>query len=418
MRELYGCLPLGSGLPPAFHIRTDLSGDGGDTEIRQKGQGTRDKGKDSHKGGDICMNKGSLLPIKENVSKALTGFLKKCLENKIFEAVFVPVRLNNGFNYMLIQDTGLLEKAEIMPPVMPVQGGKAVLSLTRHGKSRKIAAVLRPCEIRAAVELSKMQQTDLENIFLISLDCYGVVPLSDYLEDKTKKPVDKESDLRPLCRLCENFSLPGEENSQIVDLFFGSYGVPEENVLVIPESTDGEEVLKSLGMETKADIKDWSAKVTSLKKNRSKARKKTLAELKEKVSGLDGLTEAFSRCMECYNCRSVCPICYCRLCFVEKGTTTDTAENYLLRAEAKGAMRILPEPLLFHLGRMAHMSLSCVSCGMCEDVCPVDIPVGQIFSLVSAETRAIFDYLPGRNPEEELPYKRFELEELTEVEDR
>ena len=48
----------------------------------------------------------------------------------------------------------------------------------------------------------------------------------------------------------------------------------------------------------------------------------------------------------------------------------------------------------------------------------MDIPVGQIFSLVSAETRAIFDYLPGINPEEELPYKRFELEELTEVEDR
>ena len=39
----------------------------------------------------------------------------------------------------------------------------------------------------------------------------------------------------------------------------------------------------------------------------------------------------------------------------------------------------LPEPLLFQLGRMSHMSLSCVSCGMCEDACPVDIPVGRIF---------------------------------------
>ena len=63
------------------------------------------------------------------------------------------------------------------------------------------------------------------------------------------------------------------------------------------------------------------------------------------------------------------------------------------------------------------MSLSCVSCGMCEDVCPVSIPVGQVVSFVSEETRSIFDYVPGRNPEETLPLARYELEELTEVED-
>jgi len=54
---------------------------------------------------------------------------------------------------------------------------------------------------------------------------------------------------------------------------------------------------------------------------------------------------------------------------------------------------------------------------MCEDVCPVSIPVGQVVSFVSEETRSIFDYVPGRNPEETLPLARYELEELTEVED-
>jgi formate dehydrogenase subunit beta len=112
----------------------------------------------------------------------------------------------------------------------------------------------------------------------------------------------------------------------------------------------------------------------------------------------------------------VCPICYCRLCFAEKSTLIDTADDYLQRTDLKGAMQLFPEPLLFHLGRMAHMSVSCVSCGMCEDACPVDIPVGRIFSLVGEATQGIFDYIPGS--EQELPLKRFELEELTEIEDK
>ena len=96
---------------------------------------------------------------------------------------------------------------------------------------------------------------------------------------------------------------------------------------------------------------------------------------------------------------------------------TDTAENIIGRAEAKGALRYLPEPLLFHIGRMAHMSLSCVSCGTCEDACPMDIPVGRIFSLVNESTVKLFDYSTG-SIEDEYPYKRFELEELTDIEDR
>ena len=396
MWQLCGGVPLGSGSSSAFHVETDFQGDGGDTE----------------------MNKGYLLPAGEGVSKAVAGILKKCLDEKLFEAVFVPVRTEDSYNYVLLKDTELLEKIEIMPPVMPVQGGKAVMNLTRHGKSKKIAAVMRMCEIRAAVELSKLRQIDLENIFFISMDCSGVMSLSDYLQEDNKDSVDAEKKLRPLCEICENFSVACDGNEQVVDLCIGRLGIPEGNVLLIPVSEGGKELINKLGMTPEEDTGDWLKKVSEKQKNRKKAAEKALAEIEKDISGLDGLLKAFSKCIECHNCRSVCPICYCRLCFTDKGTLLDTADNYVLRAESSGALKILPEPLLFHLGRMSHMSLSCVSCGMCEDVCPVDIPVGRIFSFVSKSTRDLFDYFPGRSREEKLPYVKFELEELTEVEDR
>ena len=74
------------------------------------------------------------------------------------------------------------------------------------------------------------------------------------------------------------------------------------------------------------------------------------------------------------------------------------------------------DTLLFHVGRMLHMSLSCVSCGMCEDACPMDIPVAQIFTLVGDRNQEMFDYVPGNGIDEPLPLRTFEKEEFLEVE--
>jgi formate dehydrogenase subunit beta len=365
------------------------------------------------------MKKGHLLPAQEGVSQAVAGLLKRCLEEKIFDAVVAPLDSHAGYNYVLLDDGKLLDKVVVMPPVMSVQGGKVIQSLTHHGNTKKIAVVMRLCEIRAAVELSKLRQTDLENVFFIGVDCSGVMRLSDYLKRASDESKDTELMLRPLCQVCEDFSLAGNDRVTVVDLHVGTMGLGDSSALLIPSSTAGEDVLRQLGMDSKPveEIKQWATKVSGIQNERRKARKEALADIKKKVSGLEGLLEVFSQCIECHNCQSVCPICYCRLCFADKGTSADTPDDYLQRADFSGAVRHLPEPLLFHLGRMAHMSLSCVSCGMCEDACPVSIPVGQIVSSVSEETRGIFDYVPGRSPEEALPLARYELEELTEVED-
>ena len=72
--------------------------------------------------------------------------------------------------------------------------------------------------------------------------------------------------------------------------------------------------------------------------------------------------------------------------------------------------------LNFHLGRLIHMGVSCVGCGMCSDVCPADIPVSVIFSNAGRSVQEMFGYLPGKDPDEKVPLTVFREKELAEVE--
>jgi formate dehydrogenase subunit beta len=66
---------------------------------------------------------------------------------------------------------------------------------------------------------------------------------------------------------------------------------------------------------------------------------------------------------------------------------------------------------------MMHMTLYCVSCGACEDACPMSIPVAQIYSMVGQDTQDLFEYIPGKDPQELRPLTTFIETELSEVEE-
>jgi len=53
---------------------------------------------------------------------------------------------------------------------------------------------------------------------------------------------------------------------------------------------------------------------------------------------------------------------------------------------------------------------------MCEDACPMAIPVAQIFASVGDRNQEAFDYVPGRSMDEPLPLTTFDEEEFLEVE--
>ena len=366
--------------------------------------------------------KGAVISIKDNIKETILRIFKGALEKKIFDAVLIPVKVPAGDSYtwILIEDVSLFKDAVPIAPIMPVQGANALSSLTRKGKGNlKIAAIMRPCEIRAAIELAKLEQINLENVSLFSFDCPGALSLSDYVQDPQKgeevfesfftKNKWNEESIKPICKMCDNFSLPN------YDLHFGILGTEKNDLLLIPNSIKGEGVLNEMGIAFKNDLSGWKKKVDEIKKEKEKTKKETYHTIQPMVEGLDNLVQTFAKCIGCHNCMSVCPICYCRQCYFDSEVSKFTSDNYMLRAEKRGGLRFPTDIILFQSGRMSHMSLSCVSCGMCEDVCPASIPVAQIFSFVANETQKAFEYQPGRNLGEPLPLKEYKEEELQEL---
>jgi formate dehydrogenase subunit beta len=344
------------------------------------------------------------------------------MDKGIFDAILIPMKVPAGdsYVYVLIKDKSLIKDVLPFPPIMSVQGAKAVSSITKLGKGNiKIAAVMRPCEIRATIELAKLEQTNLENITLVSMDCPGVIPLSDFIKDpeKAMKLFDnaiKQGDekiLRPVCQICDKSSMIAG------DLHIGTLGAKKDTFFIISNSKKGNDVLDKLDITSKDSIDSWKAKVKEKSEKKQLKRKKTHKDLKTQIGGLDNFLDAFSRCINCHNCMSVCPICYCRLCYFDSDKVKYSPNEYLQKAENKGSIRFLPDTSLFQIGRMIHMSLSCVSCGSCEDACPMSIPVAQIFSMIADETQGVFDYIAGRSLHEPIPLKTYKEDELHEVED-
>ena len=366
--------------------------------------------------------RGALLPAESSVQKGIINFTKQALKQGAFDAVLIPSRVPAGdsYTYFLIRNEAVLEETSPLPPIMPVQGARVISSITRRGKGKnRIAVITRPCEARATIELAKLEQVDLENITIITMDCPGVMPLSDYFEDQGKGDNVFEDasqnwnsqHMRLVCQICDKFSSVGGE-----DLHIGTMGIKGDSILLIPRSPKGEDILNKMGLSLEEDISAWEAGVNKLIEERKKKRNESNEGLRSDIKGIDRLLQAFSTCINCHNCMRVCPICYCRQCHFDSDKMKFSFDDYITRAEARDGLRIPTDMLLFHIGRMLHMSLSCVSCGMCEDACPMAIPVSQIFTLVGDKNQEAFDYVPGRNIDEPLPLTTFEEEEFLEVE--
>jgi formate dehydrogenase subunit beta len=94
--------------------------------------------------------------------------------------------------------------------------------------------------------------------------------------------------------------------------------------------------------------------------------------------------DQFTKCIKCYGCRNICPVCFCPSCTLE--------DHNLVQF---GGMP--PEMPVFHLVRAIHMADRCIDCGLCEEACPADIPLRALYRKVREAVKDLFGYLPGEN---------------------
>jgi formate dehydrogenase subunit beta len=367
----------------------------------------------------ISMIKG-LEFAKGAMVEAFNAFLRDLLRKGKAAAVLAPQRVPSGEMLFpaLVSNPEILH-ADPFAPVLPVATAKMVSTLTCEGTlPSRVAVVMTNCQIRALIELVKLKQADTANVLIIGMDCVGTFAITDYTQLTEEKNSEElflsllreEQSLvekaRPACRTCR------EPIPEHCDILVGLYGMEEGILWIETRSERGVEALEGLDLK---DIKDSGSRKTAIENLKGKrlGADKKFREEHGHIKGIEEVAKFYARCINCQNCRRVCPICYCEECFFCSDNLSQTAESLLSRARARGAFKMPLDTLLFHTGRMNHMILSCVECGLCEQACPVNIPLMRALKRAASDAQAAFDYTPGRRPDEEMPLKVFREDEFS-----
>jgi coenzyme F420-reducing hydrogenase delta subunit/ferredoxin len=111
-------------------------------------------------------------------------------------------------------------------------------------------------------------------------------------------------------------------------------------------------------------------------------------------------TQEFERCVKCYACRQVCPLCVCERCVAEK-TQPQWIES---SPHARGN-------LSWNVTRALHLAGRCVDCGECERFCPVGIPLTLVNRKLQQIVAERYDYKVGEDPGIHAPIGDYRLDD-------
>jgi formate dehydrogenase (coenzyme F420) beta subunit len=366
---------------------------------------------------------------------AIQSFLTQILADPEISAVLAPARQAPGRAVMpsLITDPEQMKWVDPLAPAFPMNSAKILSKLTRGLSRRRFAAMVRPCEVRAFVELVKLNQGDMEGVILISMDCQGAFTNTTFREfqesagdipqaDATHTfltSVGKEDGVSafgrtfPLATACQACEYP---DTSCADLHINLLGHDIDAMLSITAITArGEGLLSRIGIKDIGQVPAHSAALDQLKAKREAYREAMTADTKTHIADMEKLSDYLSACVNCYNCRAACPVCYCKECVFLTDVFDHKPWQYLEWADLSGNLKMPTDTLFFHLTRLAHMSTSCVGCGQCSNACPNDIPVMELFRTVAIGAQKAFEYEPGKNPGEPPPLSVFKEHEFSEV---
>lgn len=375
------------------------------------------------------MNSLKLETKDMELMESLRNFFRSILEVDEISAILAPKLLpvKNIVMPMLISDPEQLDGVDPLSPAFPMNAAKIVSRLTRKPPGGKIAVLLRPCEIRAFIELVKLKQGSTDEIIMIGIDCLGAYKNRDYFQfvnEDEKEPAQRfynsvlsgkgaalgNIDLAPACKACEN---PVPYNA---DILIGLFGMDiKDYILIQPRTSTGEAILNNLKLSETDEPSERREAIESLVAKRITCRDNMFAETREATDNLEKLTSYLANCVNCYNCRVACPVCYCKECVFVTDVFNHEPSQYLRWAARKGEIKMPTDTLFYHITRLAHMSTACIGCGQCSNACPNDIPVMELFRTIAYQTQKGFGYEAGKNLEEKPPLSEFREDEFSEV---
>ncbi len=215
--------------------------------------------------------------------------------------------------------------------------------VTRLGK---LALVVKGCDVKAVAGLLREEQLSSDRLVLIGVRCGGV-----FEEPALKDPAQPTSEtVAPRCYGCDN-----REPARVAYLL----GEPQPEP-PMPATTIDDRVAMLDALSPDERWQFW--------------------------------TDQFSKCVRCYACRQVCPLCVCEQCIADK-----TMPQWIETASHPRGN------LAWNLIRALHLAGRCVGCGECERFCPVDIPLSLLNRKVQQIVEERFDYVVSDDPERPAP---------------
>ena len=124
----------------------------------------------------------TVIPVEnKDTLAAVRGFLKRLLEANVVDALLVPMETPaDTITPALVSNPDLLDAANPLAPVMGLNAARVAGRVSIREPRGRIGVVLRPCELRALVELVKLQQASLDDMVTIGVDCLGTYDVAVY----------------------------------------------------------------------------------------------------------------------------------------------------------------------------------------------------------------------------------------------
>ena len=244
----------------------------------------------------------------------------------------------------------------------------------------RVGIVAKGCDSRSIVSLIQDKQVARENIVIMGISCPGLIDLKkvelllgrdrDELDDITRDgdkvviTVDGKETEFPTTKLlfdnCLSCEFPAPQEYDVL------LGEASPSVADLAASREKIETLEAMPQEQR--WKFWK--------------------------------DEFSRCIRCYACRSVCPSCFCKRCFVE-----ESEPQWVLSGPR------WQDNLMFQVIRNIHVAGRCTDCGECERVCPVNIPLRSLAKKMYELVDELFQFKAGMDKEASPLMSHYEQEE-------